>query len=64
MTGIPMNFVRKTFLLLLLFPFSVNYAQDRDANREHLLGAWKMEERILRSPGLVSYQEDGRSGGV
>jgi len=58
MTGAPMNFMCKTFLLLLLLPFGVTHAQDRDAIREYLLGAWKMEERILRSPGLVSYQED------
>ncbi len=53
-----MNTICKTFLLLLLFPFGATHAQDRDANREYLLGSWKMEERILRSPGLVSYQED------
>lgn len=58
MTGIPMKFICKTFLLIFLFSFGAAYAQDRDAIREHLLGAWKMEERILRSPGLVSYQED------
>lgn len=53
-----MKLICKTFLLLLLFPFGVAHAKDSDANREYLLGAWKMEERILRSPGLVSYQED------
>jgi hypothetical protein len=58
MTGGSMKFVCKTFLLFLILSFGVTHAQDRAAVREHLLGAWKMDERILRSPGFVSYQED------
>jgi hypothetical protein len=53
-----MIFVCRTFLLILILSFGITHAQDRDAVREHLLGAWKMDERILRSPGFVSYQED------
>lgn len=57
-TGDPMNSIGKTILLCLALSFGTAFAQDRDEIREYLLGAWKMEERILRSPGLVSYQED------
>lgn len=47
----------KAILLVMLLAGMVS-AQDREAMKEHLLGAWKMELRILRSPGFVSYQED------
>lgn len=53
-----MKFVCKMIVVFLALSFGVACAQDRDEIREYLLGAWKMEERILRSPGLVSYQED------
>jgi hypothetical protein len=58
MTGDPMKFVCKTFMIFLILSFGMAHALDRDAVKQHLLGAWKMEERVLRSPGLVSYQED------
>jgi hypothetical protein len=53
-----MKMIHMAILLLLSISSGVAHGQDRDAVREYLLGAWKMEERILRSPGLVSYQED------
>jgi len=53
-----MKVICKIFLLFLFLPLSVVHGQDRDAVKQHLLGAWKMEPRVLRSPGLVSYQED------
>jgi hypothetical protein len=58
LAGDLMKIVHTTLFLLLSFSFGTAQGQDRDAVREHLLGAWKMEERILRSPGFVSYQED------
>ncbi|RLA28557.1 MAG: hypothetical protein DRR11_06870 [Gammaproteobacteria bacterium] len=58
MTGDLMKVICKILLLFLFLPLGVVHGQDRDAVKQHLLGAWKMEPRILRSPGLVSYQED------
>ncbi len=53
-----MRIVRKTFLFFLLFSPGTAPGQEPDAVRQHLLGSWKLEPRILRSPGLVAYQED------
>ena len=58
MTGDLMKVICKIFLLFLFLSLGVVRGQDRDAVNQHLLGAWKMEPRVLRSPGLVSYQED------
>ena len=58
MTGDLMKVICKIFLLFLFLPLGVVHGQDRDAVNQHLLGSWKMEPRVLRSPGLVSYQED------
>jgi len=58
MTGNLMKIIYKISLLFLFLPVSIVHGQDRDAVKQHLLGVWKMEERVLRSPGLVSYQED------
>jgi hypothetical protein len=58
MTGDLMKVICKIFLLFLVLPLGVVHGQDRDAVKQHLLGVWKMEPRVLRSPGLVSYQED------
>ena len=58
MTICSMKIVSRTFLLSLILLFGAAHGQDRDAVKQHLLGAWKMEPRVLRSPGLVTYQED------
>ena len=58
MTGSPMKMVSRTALFFFIFSFSAAHGQEGDAIKQHLLGAWKLEPRVLRSPGLVTYQED------
>jgi len=58
MTGSPMKIVSRTVLLFFIFSFSAAAGRDGDAVKQHLLGAWQLEPRVLRSPGLVTYQED------
>jgi hypothetical protein len=58
MTGSQMTIVSRTFVYFFMFLAGAAQAQDRDAVKQHLLGAWKLEPRVLRSPGLVTYQED------
>ena len=58
MTGSLMKIFFRKFVFFLIFFLGAAHGQDRDAVKQHLLGVWKLEPRVLRSPGLVTYQED------
>ena len=48
--------------LLLLLPMlyaSSALGQDQESAEERVLGVWRMDPRVLYSPGVVYYQEDG-----
>ena len=35
------------------------FAQDQAELEEHIIGVWRMDPRVLNSPGVVYTQEDG-----
>lgn len=43
--------------IALLAP--IGYAQDEESLEESIIGVWRMDPRVLRSPGVVYTQEDG-----
>jgi hypothetical protein len=42
---------------MLMAPFA--FGQDESSLEEHIIGVWRMDPRVLRSPGVVYNQEDG-----
>ena len=53
--------MRSSLPLLLagIFLVNISYAQEEQSVGERVLGVWRMDPRILNSPGVVYYQEDG-----
>ena len=53
--------MRSSLPLLLagIFLVNISYAQEEQSVGERVLGVWRMDPRILYSPGVVYYQEDG-----
>lgn len=54
-----MKSIAKTLFLLLVLPINVTVADDKNSLAEHIVGVWRMDPRILDSPAVTSYQEDG-----
>ena len=44
-------------ITIVLAPFA--QAQDQSSLEEHIIGVWRMDPRVLTSPGVVYNQEDG-----
>ena len=51
--------LRCTCLLSLILSATFAVGQDEAELEEHIIGVWRMDPRVLRSPGVVYNQEDG-----